>query len=184
MPDYPELQLVSAQKRKRVLKREGMLRSMIVVRTCLRPKEKKGLKKRRYVEKYVWRQIILHVYARYARYTRCSPYISDVEWQVYSESPAGPESCRVPCWAKPPPMNVLTGGHCLWQCQHQSSYSGLCVCMWTGQPAQPTWAIPLSGIASAAVRCTCCCITSALYIQMFSRMFCKYSIFRYLNNFP
>jgi hypothetical protein len=53
MPDYPELQPVSDQKRKRVLKREGMLRSMIVVRTCLRPKEKKGLKKRRYVEKYV-----------------------------------------------------------------------------------------------------------------------------------
>ena len=90
-----------------------MLRSMIVVRTCLRPKEKKGLKKRRYVENYVSRQISLNVYARHARYTRCRPYISDVEWQVYSESPAGPESCRVPCWAKPPPRNVLTGGHCL-----------------------------------------------------------------------
>ena len=71
-------------------------------RNSLGPKEKKGLKKRRYVENYVSRQIILNVYTRYATYTRCIPYISDVEWQVYSESPAGPESCRVPCWAKPP----------------------------------------------------------------------------------
>ena len=53
MPDYPELQPVSDQKRKRVLKREGMLRIMFVDRTWHRPKEKKGLKKRRYVEKYV-----------------------------------------------------------------------------------------------------------------------------------
>ena len=113
MPDYLELQPVSDQKRKRVLKREGMLRSMFVDRNSLGPKEKKGLKKRRDVENYVSRQIILNVYAGCATYTRCIPYISDVEWQVYSESPAGPESCRVPCWAKPPPMNVLTGGHCL-----------------------------------------------------------------------
>ena len=102
MPDHPELQPVSDQKRKRVLKREGMLRSMFVDRNSLGPKEKKGLKKRRDVENYVSRQIILNVYTRYATYTRCIPYISDVEWQVYSESPAGPESCRVPCWAKPP----------------------------------------------------------------------------------
>ena len=53
MPDYLELQPVSDQKRKRVLKREGMLRSMFVDRNSLGPKEKKGLKKRRYVEKYV-----------------------------------------------------------------------------------------------------------------------------------
>ena len=107
MPDYLELQPVSDQKRKRVLKREGMLRIMFVDRNSLGPKEKKGLKKRRDVENYVSRQIILNVYTRYATYTRCIPYISDVEWQVYSESPAGPESCRVPCWAKLPPNECL-----------------------------------------------------------------------------
>ena len=53
MPDYPELQPVSDQKRKRVLKREGMLRIMFVDRNSLGPKEKKGLKKRRDVENYV-----------------------------------------------------------------------------------------------------------------------------------
>ena len=104
MPDYPELQPVSDQKRKRVLKREGMLRIMFVDRNSLGPKEKKGLKKGRYVENYVSRQIIVNVYARHATYTRCIPYISDVKWQVYSETPAG---------QNPPPMNVLTGGHCL-----------------------------------------------------------------------
>ena len=35
MPDYPELQPVSDQKRKRVLKREGMLKSMFEDRSCM-----------------------------------------------------------------------------------------------------------------------------------------------------
>ena len=39
--------------RRRPLPIQLVLRNMFVDRTCLRPKEKKGLKKRRYVEKYV-----------------------------------------------------------------------------------------------------------------------------------
>ena len=42
----------------------------------------------------------------------------------------------------------------------------------------------MSDIASAAARCICCCIASALYIQMLFVMFCKYSVLRCLGIFP
>ena len=89
MPDYPELQPVSDQKRKRVLKREGMLKSMFEDRVfCMCMLGTLG----------TLGADLIYLMSN----GKCT--LRALLGQSPAECPAG---------QNPPPMNVLTGGHCL-----------------------------------------------------------------------